>query len=151
MKVILKQDVKGLGQKGQVIDVREGYARNYLIPRGLVAEASKSNLKAIEQEKSLKEQKEARQREEAQRLAAQLEKNGVTIRTKVGDSGRLFGSVTSTDIAEAIKAVIGSEIDKRKVDLAEPIKSVGTYVVPVKLYHDIQANLKVDVVPLEEK
>lgn len=146
MKVILQQDVKKLGNKGDLIDVSEGYARNYLVPRGLAIEANEANLKSLKHEKSVAKQKEEREREEARGRAAKLESLTIKISAKTGDSGRLFGSVTAGDIADAVKSSSGMEVDKRRIDLKEPIKALGTYRVSVQVHPGITAQLTVQVV-----
>jgi len=146
MRVILKHDVKGLGKAGQEAEVAEGYARNYLIPKGLAVEASKGNIKTLRHQEDVKKKKEARQLEEARRAAERLGAAYLAIRTKVGESGKLFGSVTAKDISESIKAQLGLEIDKKNIGLEEPIKSVGSYTVPIWLHQGVEVNLKVDVV-----
>jgi len=146
VKVILRQSVKKLGNKGELVEVSEGYARNYLIPRGLAVEANDANLRSLSHEQSVAKQREAREREEAKAKAAKLESLTVEMRARAGESGRLFGSITAGDIADAVKAASGIEIDKRKLELKEPIKSLGVYRVPVHLHQGITAELKVQVV-----
>ncbi|HLT58105.1 MAG: 50S ribosomal protein L9 [Limnochordales bacterium] len=146
MKVILLQDVKNLGKKNDLVEVAEGYARNYLIPRGLAAEATAANLR--QRDHSLKAESRRRQREEeqAQAAAAKLQGQRIVIRVKAGEGGRLFGSVTSADIAREVERQAGVSLDKRRIELEEPIKAVGTYEVPVKLHPGVQATLAVQVV-----
>ncbi|NPV53414.1 MAG: 50S ribosomal protein L9 [Firmicutes bacterium] len=146
MKVILTQDIKSLGKEGQMVEVAEGYARNYLLPRGFAKEASKSNLRSLEERNEMLRRKEARLAEEARRAAEKLETATITIQAKSGEGGRLFGSITAKDIADGIKRVLGVEIDKRKIELPEPIKVTGAYRVPVRLHQDIASSIKVDVV-----
>ncbi|HHV62849.1 MAG TPA: 50S ribosomal protein L9 [Firmicutes bacterium] len=146
MKVILTQDVKSLGKQGQTVEVAEGYARNYLFPRGLAIEASKSNLKVLEERNEALRRKEARLAEEARRIAEKLEVATITISARSGEEGRLFGSVTAKDIADSIKRTLGIDVDKRKIDLPEPIKVTGSYKVPVKLHQDVGCSIKVEVV-----
>lgn len=146
MKVILQANVKNLGNKGELVDVAEGYARNYLVPRGLAVIASESNLKSLKAERSHAAAKAKREEEEARALAKTLEELTLTIPAKTGGSGRLFGSVTAGDIAEAAGKAAGIELDKRKVELDEPIKALGVYQVPVRLHKGIIATLKVSVV-----
>jgi large subunit ribosomal protein L9 len=144
MKVILLQDVKSLGKRGDIKEVAEGYARNYLMPKGLVAEANKANMNMLTHEKELKATKEARMLAQAESLAAKLEGSVLTIEAKSGEGGRLFGSVTNGDIAEAL-AKDGVNIDKRKIEIAEPVKAVGRYEIILHLYNKVQCKLILDV------
>lgn len=146
MKVILQADVKKLGKKGDLVDVAEGYARNFLFPRGLAIEANASNLKSLQNQKSQAKARQERELEEARRQAEQLEKVTLTIARKTGEGGRLFGSVTGGDIVEAVKKAAGIDLDKRKVELDEPIKALGTYEVSVRVHPGVNAALKVQVV-----
>lgn len=150
MKVILKQDVKGLGHEGDTVKVADGYARNYLIPRGLAIEASERNLRVLQAEKVAMERKADRELALARRLAQELASGGITIRRKSGEGGRLFGSVTARDIADAIKEVLGVEIDRRKIELPDPIKAVGSYTIPIRLHAQVSARVVVDVEPQSE-
>lgn len=145
MKVILQQDVKGLGKKGEVVEVAEGYGRNFLIPRKLAVEATAANMNQLKQQKQAQVQKEKREKAEAQRLAAVLKEKTLVIKAKTGDTGKLFGSVTSGDIAERLAAE-SIQIDKKKIQLSEPIKSLGTYTVPIRLYPGVNVDLQVQVV-----
>ena len=145
MEVILKEDIVNLGKIGEVVRVRDGYARNYLLPRGLVLEANKKNLKTFEHHKKLigdQKQKIVRQ---AQSVGDQLNGVSLVIPMKVGEEGRLFGSVTNIHIEKALKAK-GLNVDRRKIQLAEPIKSAGDYDVPVRLSAELTVPLKVSVV-----
>lgn len=144
MKVILIQDVPSLGKAGAVVDVREGYARNYLLPRGLAREATEGQLRALEQERAARERKLARERQRAVEVAHALQSRPVRIRAKAGAGGKLFGSVTAQQVAEALRQM-GFEVDRRQVELAEPIKAVGTYRVTVRLPHGQQAEVEVQV------
>ncbi|MCS7234434.1 MAG: 50S ribosomal protein L9 [Armatimonadota bacterium] len=144
MKVILIQDVPSLGKAGAVVDVREGYARNYLLPRGLAREATEGQLRALEQERAVRERKLARERQRAVEVAHALQSRPVRIRAKAGAGGKLFGSVTAQQVAEALRQM-GFEVDRRQVELAEPIKAVGTYRVTVRLPHGQQAEVEVQV------
>lgn len=146
MKVILLQDVKKIGSKGEVIKVAEGYARNFLFPRKLAVEATEGHLKDLEQKKASEVRKKAQLHEEAKQLAEKLEALSVKITTKVGEGGRLFGSITSKDIADAIKLQHKIDIDKKKIILDNPVKSLGTYTVAIKLHPEIQAKVTVQVV-----
>lgn len=146
MKVILLQDVKKIGAKGDILNVAEGYARNYLFPRKLAVEATQGHLKDLEQKKASEVRKKAQIKEDAQKLADRLAAMQVSIATKVGEGGKLFGSITSKDIAEALKAQCDIDIDKKKIDLENPIKSLGVYPVTVKLHPEVQADFRVQVV-----
>lgn len=145
MKVILKKDVKKLGSKGDIVNVSDGYARNFLIPKGLVKEATKGNLNQLKHKEKVQQRKEEEKHSEAKELANKLEKEKFVISVKAGENGRLFGSVTTKDIADAVKKA-GYKIDKRKLDLDEHIKSLGVHNVKVKLYQNVEANLKIQVV-----
>lgn len=145
VKVILQQDVKKLGKKGDVVNVAEGYARNYLIPRGLAVEATKGQLSALKHEKKAQEARQKREEQEARKLKAELEQTKVTITVKAGPNGKLFGSVTANDIVDYLRQQ-KFQIDKRKVELAEPIRSVGTYQVPIRVYKETVAHVQVEVV-----
>ncbi|HEY8418231.1 MAG TPA: 50S ribosomal protein L9 [Limnochordales bacterium] len=146
MKVILLQDVKGVGKKNDIIDVAEGYARNFLIPRGLAAEASAANLRQREEVLAAASRKRQREEEQARATAQKLQGRQLVIRARAGEAGRLFGSVTSADIAEELERQWGVAVDKRRIELEEPIKAVGTYQIPVKLHPGVQATLAVQVV-----
>ncbi|NLY30382.1 MAG: 50S ribosomal protein L9 [Firmicutes bacterium] len=145
MEVILKQDVKNLGKQGDRIKVAEGYARNFLIPRGLAVEATKGNLKSLKHQQKLDEERVSRERSEAERVKAILDDLNLVIRARSGEGGRLFGSVTSGDIAAAVKEAAGIAVDKRKLELEEPIKAVGDYSVKVKLLPGVVADLNIKV------
>lgn len=145
MEVILKEDVANLGKIGDVIRVRDGYARNYLLPRGLVLEANKKNLKTFEHHKKIVGDQKQKILRHAQMAGDQLSGVALVIPMKVGEEGRLFGSVTNIHIEKALKAK-GLEIDRRKIQLAEPIKNAGDYEVPVRLSADLTVALKVSVV-----
>ncbi len=142
MKVILLEDVEKLGRAGEIIEVKNGYARNYLIPRKLAIPATGKNLAQLEHQKRIIQAKQLRLRKTAQALKEQIEKLSITIPCKVGESDRLFGSVTAMDIAQALKKE-GIEIDKRWIKLQEPLKNLGVYTVPIHLNQELEANLKV--------
>ncbi|HHY38929.1 MAG TPA: 50S ribosomal protein L9 [Clostridia bacterium] len=143
MKVLLTQDVPGLGLKGSVVDVKEGYARNYLIPKGFAKNATEGALKALKDELLVKEKKAEREHREAQKAAKALDGARVEIAAHAGEHGRLFGAVTAKDISEAIAQRFGIHIDKKKIDLNENIKSVGVYKVKVKLHPDVAQEVEV--------
>jgi large subunit ribosomal protein L9 len=144
MQIILQEDVEKLGNRGELVEVAEGYARNFLLPRKLGLEATASNKKRIERMRAAFAKKEATEKESATTLAGLLSSVGLEFARKSGENEQLFGSVTSGDIAEALEAK-GYNIDKRKIVLAEPIKAVGEYDVPVKLYREVTATVKVVV------
>ena len=144
MKVILIQEVPHLGRVGDQVDVARGYARNYLIPRQLAVEATSPNLRALEQFKAQVRRREERLRQEAESLAERLRGVIVTIVRPAGEQDRLFGSVTSSDIAEAL-AQQGIELDRKKIAMDGPIKALGTFVVPIRLYRETGAEIQVQV------
>lgn len=145
MKVILKSDVKKLGSKGDIVKVSDGYARNFLMPKGLAEEATQSNLNELQHKEKIQERKYQENRAGAEELAGKLEEKDFVISVKAGENGRLFGSVTTKDIAKAVKKE-GFKIDKRKIDLSDHIKSLGVHKVNVKIFKDVEATLKVKVV-----
>lgn len=145
MKVILRKNFEQLGKAGDLVDVKDGYARNFLIPRDIASIATTGNIKSLEEEKRQSAKKEAKELEGAQNKAAQLEKVSITIPVKVGEEDKIFGSVTTQMIAEVLKEK-GYQIDKRRIELEEPIKSLGIYNVKVKLYQDVSASVKTWVV-----
>ncbi len=145
MKVILREDHKGLGEAGTVVVVKDGFARNFLIPQGIAFIASDSNMKRFENEQQLKSRRRERDKIAAEELAKKLESVSCTISVQVGEEDKLFGSVTAQNIADALKEQ-GHEIDRRKIQLEEPIKSLGIYSVPVKLHPDVESSVKVWVV-----
>ncbi|RJQ48248.1 MAG: 50S ribosomal protein L9 [Nitrospiraceae bacterium] len=144
MKVILKDDVKGLGIMGSVVNVANGYGRNYLIPRNLAIEANPKNIRQLEHEKNIILARSKKIIRSAEDLAKKISGITLSIEAQSGEEDKLFGSVTSMDIAEALIAQ-GVEVDKRKIVLEEPIKRLGTYTVTVKLHHDVSANVTVEV------
>ncbi len=141
MKVILRKEQEKLGAVGAVVDVRDGYARNYLIPKGIAYPASEGSMRALEEEKKQAERRENKQMKAAQHLAGELEKLSLTIKVKVGEDEKLFGSVTSQDIADAVKEK-GIDLDKRSIDLSEPIKALGIYTVDGKLHPNVTGKIK---------
>lgn len=145
MEVILKEDILNLGKMGEVVRVRDGYARNYLLPRGLVLIADKKTLKTFEHQKRVVESQKDRVVKQAQILADKLTQISLTMPVKAGEEGKLFGSVTNIDIEKALKAK-GFDVDRRKIQLAQPIKVLGDYEVPVRFTSDVTANVKVSVV-----
>lgn len=145
MKVILTQDVKNLGKEGDVKDVSDGYARNYLIPRGLVVEATTANLKEKEDQASRLQKQKDREKTQAQALYDRLNGKSITITARSGGGDKLFGAVTSKEIADALNKQFKVKLDKKKVDLGEPIKHLGEYPVKIKIYPQIQAEITVRV------
>ncbi|MFH0735787.1 MAG: 50S ribosomal protein L9 [bacterium] len=145
MKVILRKHFENLGEAGTVVDVKEGYALNYLIPRQIAYIASAGNIKALKEEKKQSSMKESKELAAANSLKAELEKTPITIRVKVGEEEKLFGSVTNQMISDAIKEK-GFDIDKRKVEIVEPIKALGIYEINVKLHHSVIAVVKTWIV-----
>lgn len=146
MKVFLKEDVKNVGNMGDVVSVADGYARNYLLPKSLAVEANTKNIKEFEHHKRIIQEKAAKVRDASKSLAEKLSDLTLTIRAKSGEEDKLFGSVTSMDIAEALKAE-GYDIDRKKITIEEPIKRLGEHSVEIKVLADISAHVKVDVVP----
>lgn len=145
MKVILRQENEKLGKVGDVITVKNGYARNYLIPRNIAYEATESNIRQLEEEKRQHARRTEKEKKSAEAVAADLEKQSVTIKMKVGEDDKLFGSVTSQMIAEALKEK-GISLDKRQVELEESIKALGIYDVPVRLAGGVSSKVKVWIV-----
>lgn len=145
MKVILRQDYEKLGKAGDIVQVKDGFARNFLIPREIAYEATPGNIRRFEEEKKRMMLQFEREKKKAEQLAKELEKTSCTISMAVGEEDRLFGSVTSQDIADALKEK-GIEIDRRKIVLEEPIKSLGIYSVPIRLHPEVTASVKVWVV-----
>ncbi|MEK3884276.1 50S ribosomal protein L9 [Paenibacillus sp. PL2-23] len=142
MKVIFLQDVKGQGKKGQVKDLSEGYVRNFLLPKGLAKLASDGNLKTLEVQNASELKRKQKEKEDAQALGKRLEEMTVVIKAKSGEGGRLFGAITSKQIAEALEAQ-GIKIDKRKIELEDPIRTLGVTQVSVKLHPEVKAKMSV--------
>jgi len=145
MEIILRQAVENLGKPGDVVQVKPGYARNYLLPRGFAYEATPGNLKRIQLERDRLEAAENERRGVAQGLADKLEQVSLTFSARVGDEGKLFGSVTAADIAQQLDAQ-GFQIEKRQIDLHEPIKALGVYRVPIRLHADVKPEIRVWVI-----
>jgi len=145
MKVILRKDQDKLGQVGAVVEVKDGYARNYLIPKGIAYPASDGSMRALTEEKKQAERRSTKELKGSEKLATELEKLSITIKMKVGEDEKLFGSVTSQMIADAVKEQ-GFDIDKRIIEIAEPIKALGIYNVDVKLHQNVTGKVKVWVV-----
>lgn len=146
MKVILLKDVKDLGKEGELVDVKDGYARNFLFPRNLAVEASSANMKKWKERQKQIKAREEEERAEALKLKEQIEKITLELTSKAGEGGRLFGSITSKDIAKGLKSQYKIEIDRRKIELKDNIKSLGTTQVAIRVYPEIVANLNVKVI-----
>ena len=146
MEIVLLEDVKALGKKGQVVKVNDGYARNFILPKKLGVEATPKNLNELKLQKANAEKIAAQQLADAKALAEQLEKLSVTVSMKAGEGGRAFGSVSGKEISKAIKDQLKMDIDKKKFLLPEPLKTFGTHEVPIKLHKDVTAKLAVKVV-----
>lgn len=145
MIVILNKDVKGTGKAGDVVKVSDGYARNMLIPKGLATEATQGNIRHLEKQKATAAEKKAEEKAAAKEQAEKIGNLTVTIKTKAGDGGKIFGSITSKDIAEGLKSQHGIEVDKKKIQLSSPIKQTGEMSVDIKLYSEVSAELKVKI------
>lgn len=145
MKVILLQDVKSLGKKGEMVDVSDGYAKNFILPKKLGVEASNKNINDLKLQKAHEEKVAKEQLEEAKQLAARIKELDVTVTIKSGEGGRTFGSVSTKEIAKALKEQHGIDVDKKKMQLSDPIKSLGTTIVPIKVHPKVTAELNVRV------
>lgn len=145
MKVILKEDVKSLGKMGDIVNVTEGYARNYLIPKKLGVEALTKNVKALDHQKRAIDEKAKKVQSAAESLAAKIGSLNLSIKAKAGEEDKLFGSITPMDISDALKEQ-GIEIDKKQIHVEEPIKRLGAYTVEIKLHHNVTAQLNISVV-----
>ena len=148
MKVILKADVKGHGKKGDLVNASDGYAKNYLIPKGLAVVADKTSINELENRKSADQYHKNQEEMRAKELADKLEGKKITFRLKAGENGKLFGSITAKDVAEQIKMQLHLEVDKKKVHMNDAIKTLGISNVTVKVYPGISAEVKVEVLPL---
>jgi len=144
MKLILREDVENLGKGGELVEVKPGYGRNYLLPRGLAVPANPRNVRELEHQKAVAAAKAAKLKASAQAVAKRLSDTPLTLKRKVGEQDKLYGSVTALDLAEAL-AARGLEIDRRHIDLAEPIKTVGAFEIPVKLHSEVVGKVKVTV------
>lgn len=145
MKVILMKDVKGLGKAGDLVNAKDGYARNFLLPKGLAVEATPANLKKWEEEKKAEAQRKEEEYQEALELKKKIEAITVELKAKAGEGGRLFGSITSKDIADALKAQHKIDIDRRKIEMKDNIKSLGTTQVDVRVYAELVGKLNVKI------
>jgi large subunit ribosomal protein L9 len=146
MQVVLRTDVPDLGKRGDVLDVSDGYARNYLVPKGLAMKATAGAATQAQSMRRARDLRDAQDRAAAETLATTLVPRVITVKARAGSEGRLFGSVTAADIATAIEAQAHVQVDRRKLVLAEPIKSLGTHIVPAKLHADVEFPVTVDVV-----
>lgn len=146
MDVILLEDVKTLGKKGQIVKINDGYARNYVLPKKLGIEATAKNLNDLKLQKKREEKEAAEELAAAKELAAKIAKCTVTVSMKTGEGGRTFGTVSTKEVAEEAKKQLGLDIDKKKMKLDDPIKALGTYIINVKLHKDVTAKLTVKVV-----
>lgn len=146
MRVVLRADVDSLGKKGDLVEVRDGYARNYLVPRGMAIVANRGVVQQAEAMRRNRDVRDRRERDAARELATQLVGRALTITARAGEGGKLFGSVGAADVADAISAEIGRTIDRRAIQLGEPWKEVGSYEVPVKLHTDVVPVVTVNVV-----
>lgn len=145
MEIVLLEDVKSLGKKGEIVKVNEGYARNFILPKKLGVEATPKNLNDLKLKKANQEKIAAQQLAEAKELAEKLEKSSITLSIKAGDNGKAFGSVSGKEISKGIQEQLNLEIDKKKLVLPEPLKTFGTHEVPIKLHRDVTAKLSVKV------
>jgi|WetSurSiteA1Bulk_404760.scaffolds.fasta_scaffold01158_5 large subunit ribosomal protein L9 len=148
MKVILKDDVKNIGTMGQIVEVTDGYGRNYLVPKGLAVEANTRNIKSLEHAKRVIQEKAKKVRNQAQELSNKISTVSLVMKAKAGEEGKLFGTVTTMDIAESLKNQ-GIEIDKKKISLDEPIKRLGSYAVNIKIHPDVTTQINLQVVEEE--
>jgi large subunit ribosomal protein L9 len=146
IEVILREDVKSLGKAGEMVRVKPGYARNFLLPRGLAFEATEGNKKRIAAESRARGVRDQAERAEAERFAATLRGVALTLKGKAGEEGKLFGSITAQDIADAL-AAHGHQVDRRRIELEHPLKTLGDHAVRVRLHSDVHAELRVSVVP----
>ncbi len=147
MQVILTQDVEKVGQRGDIVDVSRGYVRNFLVPRGLAEVATPSKLQEARRRMEEAAERDRRMAERAEEIAETLNKSVITIEARTGEDERLFGSITAANIADAIERARGIHVDRRRIRLTEPIRALGTHQVPIQVHGDVEANVKVIVVP----
>ncbi|MDL2220293.1 50S ribosomal protein L9 [Eubacteriales bacterium OttesenSCG-928-N14] len=150
MKVVLQQDVKGTGKAGDIVNVSDGFARNHLFPKGLAIEATKQTVHSAKLQSEAQKHQQTLKQQEAEAMAGEMDGKAITIAVKTGEGGRLFGSVTSKEIAAVLKEEHGYDVDKKRIVLSEPIKHLGSYAVEVKPYANTSATINVTVVALEE-
>ncbi len=146
MKVILKQDIKGVGRKDEIINASDGYARNFLLPKGLAVEANNENMSKLKAKEDSKAYKKEIEKEEAKKVAEKLAGIQLKVEVKSGENGKIFGGVSAKEIADLLKANYNIEVDKKKIDLKETIKTLGLRTISIKLYDGVVGNLKVDVI-----
>jgi large subunit ribosomal protein L9 len=146
MKIVLRDDVEHLGRKGDLLEVADGYARNYLVPRGLAMKATRGVVTQADAMRRNRTARDARDREAAEELASRLAASPLRVAARAGEGGKLFGSVTNADVADALRNQTGIELDRRSIELAEPIKELGAAEVPVRLHPDVTAALHIEVV-----
>ena len=146
MKVILLNDVKGVGRKDEIINANDGYARNFLLPKGLAVEANNSNLSKLKAKQDSKAYKKEEDKKEALKIKDQIEKITLKIEVKAGENGKIFGGVTSKEISDKLKAQNNIEVDKKKIELKETIKTVGNFTVTLKLFEGVVAKLKLEII-----
>ena len=151
MKVILLEDARDIGKKGAVLNVTDGYARNYLIPRKIAVEANESNMRSLNQERKRQDDRAKRLLAEAREAAKALDNATVKVKAKAGGSGRLFGSITSKDIADGIEKVFGIAIDKKHIEIDDQIKTIGLYLATLRLHQDVEVKVNVHVVSEEAR
>ncbi len=150
MKVVLLKDVKSIGKRDDIVTVSDGYARNFLFPQKLAAEATPGALKEIQRKRAAQDAREAEQLAEAKNKAAALKNKVITLEVKCGSQGRLYGSVTSAEVAEALEKQHGITVDKRKIDIGDPIRETGVRTISVWLYSGVTTEMKLDVVPMKK-
>ena len=150
MKVVLLKDVKSIGKRDDIVTVSDGYARNFLFPQKLAAEATPGALKDIQRKRAAQDAREAEQLAEAKNKAAALKNKVITLEVKCGSQGRLYGSVTSAEVAEALEKQHGITVDKRKIDIGDPIRETGVRTISVWLYSGVTTEMKLDVVPMKK-
>ena len=146
MKVILKADIKGVGKKDQVINASDGYARNFLFPKNLAVEANAENMSKLKAKQDSNAFKKSQEKEEAQKIADKLSKILMKVQVKAGENGKIFGGVTSKEIAENLEKQYSIKVDKKKIDLKETIKTLGMFTIEIKLYEGVVGELKIDVI-----
>jgi large subunit ribosomal protein L9 len=150
MKLILTQEVTGLGAPGDVVEVKDGYGRNYLVPRGAAIRWTRGAEKTVESIKKARTARAVRDHDSAETIKARLEESPVQVKVRAGDAGRLFGAVTVTDIAEALSSASGQEVDKRTIAVGNPIKSLGSHEVTVRLHDEVSATVSLNVIPASD-
>ena len=146
MKVILKTDIKGVGKKDEIINASDGYARNFLFPKNLAVEANAENMSKLKAKQDSNAFKKSQEKEEAQKIADKLSKILMKVQVKAGENGKIFGGVSSKEIAENLEKQYNIKVDKKKIDLKETIKTLGTHIVDVKLYEGVYGKIKIDVI-----